>query len=68
MSPPVLPTERRSTAAPNPAIVLTITWVAIVAALGFPAISTGVFDALSTDDAMRLVEVRDLLAGQGWFT
>ena len=22
---------------------------------------------LSTDDAMRLVQVRDLLAGQGWF-
>ena len=25
------------------------------------------FDAMSTDDAMRLVEVRDLIAGQGWF-
>lgn len=24
-------------------------------------------DRLSTDDAMRLVEVRDLLAGQGWY-
>src|ERR1700722_5639577 len=24
-------------------------------------------NSLSTDDAMRLVEVRDLLAGQGWF-
>jgi hypothetical protein len=24
-------------------------------------------ESLSTDDAMRLVEVRDLLAGQGWF-
>jgi len=26
-----------------------------------------VIDQLSTDDAMRLAEVRDLLAGQGWF-
>jgi hypothetical protein len=25
------------------------------------------FNSLSTDDAMRLVEVRDLLAGQSWF-
>lgn len=30
---------------------------------GFP----GVVAKLSTDDAMRLVEVRDLLAGQSWF-
>ena len=31
-----------------------------------PAIKGGIFDALSTDDAMRLVEVRDLIGGQGW--
>lgn len=30
---------------------------------GFP----GVIDKFSTDDAMRLVEVRDLLAGQSWY-
>ena len=30
-------------------------------------IYTSVFDAMSTDDAMRLVEVRDLINGQGWF-
>ena len=29
--------------------------------LALPAINGGVFDALSTDDAMRLVEVRDLI-------
>ncbi|MCK1720417.1 hypothetical protein [Bradyrhizobium sp. 141] len=63
----LLPNERGSSATPNPAIVLTIAWAAIVVALGFPAIKAGVFDTLSTDDAMRLVEVRDLLAGQGWF-
>jgi len=67
MSPLVPPTGQGSTAAPKPAIVFMIAWAVIVAALGLPAIKTGVFDALSTDDAMRLVEVRDLLAGQGWF-
>ncbi|KRQ01935.1 hypothetical protein [Bradyrhizobium manausense] len=61
MSPP------RSTTEPKPAIVLAIVWAMIVVALGLPAIKTGVFDTLSTDDALRLVEVRDLLAGQGWF-
>lgn len=62
MSPLVQPT-----AEPKPAIVLTVVWAIIVAALGLPAIKRGVFDTLSTDDAMRLAEVRDLLAGQGWF-
>ncbi|KJC47629.1 hypothetical protein [Bradyrhizobium sp. LTSP857] len=67
MSPLIPPTAQRSAAGPKPAIVLTMAWAVIVVALGLPAIKTGVFDALSTDDAMRLVEVRDLLAGQGWF-
>ena len=40
---------------------------AVAFALAVPAIQGGVFDAMSTDDAMRLVEVRDLIAGQGWF-
>lgn len=35
----------------------------VTAVSAYPA----VIDQLSTDDAMRLVEVRDLLAGQGWF-
>ena len=65
--PPLAPsTVQRSTAA-KPAIVLAIIWATIVAVLALPAIKTGVFDTLSTDDAMRLVEVRDLLSGQGWF-
>jgi hypothetical protein len=28
---------------------------------------SGALSAMSTDDAMRLAEVRDLMAGQGWF-
>ncbi|MBR0685805.1 hypothetical protein JQ594_07745 [Bradyrhizobium manausense] len=67
MSPLVPPTGQRSTAEPKPAIVLALAWATIVVALGLPAIKAGVFDTLSTDDALRLVEVRDLLAGQGWF-
>ncbi|SHN83453.1 hypothetical protein [Bradyrhizobium erythrophlei] len=47
-------------------------WIALLFLAGsvwlaLPAIKGGVFDALSTDDAMRLVEVRDLIGGQGWF-
>jgi hypothetical protein len=42
-------------------------WAAAALALTLPAIVGGVFDAMSTDDAMRLVEVRDWIAGQGWF-
>src|SRR5581483_1595764 len=47
-------------------------WVALLCVAGalvlaVPSLRTGVFDAMSTDDAMRLVEVRDLLAGQSWF-
>lgn len=41
-------------------------WAAFAAVTAVSAFPT-VIDQLSTDDAMRLVEVRDLLAGQGWF-
>ena len=53
--------------AASPKIIMVMLWVAVVAALAAPAIGAGVFDAMSTDDAMRLVEVRDLIAGQAWF-
>src|ERR1700704_499688 len=42
-----------------------IVWFATVAA--YLVASFGRGGDLSTDDAMRLVEVRDFLAGQGWF-
>ncbi len=51
----------------NPNIVFVVAWGTIVFALYFPAIKTGLLDALSTDDAMCLVEVRDFLGGQNWF-
>jgi len=48
-------------------ILISLLFLAASVTLALPAIHGGVFDALSTDDAMRLVEVRDLIGGQGWF-
>jgi hypothetical protein len=62
--------DRRSRSAGKPAspkVLMLVLSVMVVAVLAAPAIRTGVFDTMSTDDAMRLVEVRDLIAGQGWF-
>jgi hypothetical protein len=58
---------RDATSTASPAIMTAVLWAAVVIALAAPAMTTGVFDAMSTDDAMRLVGVRDLIAGQGWF-
>ena len=60
-------TPSRSFRGVTPSAALILAWVAVVIALAAPAFKTGVFDAMSTDDAMRLVEVRDLIGGQGWF-
>jgi hypothetical protein len=51
----------------NPNVLMPVLWLAATAAIAFPSINGGVFDAMSTDDAMRLVEVRDWIGGQGWF-
>lgn len=51
----------------NPNVLLPVLWLTAAAAIGLPAIRGGVFDAMSTDDAMRLVQVRDWIGGQGWF-
>jgi hypothetical protein len=48
-------------------ILIPLLFLTASVMLALPAINGGVFDALSTDDAMRLVEVSDLLGGQGWF-
>jgi hypothetical protein len=42
-----------------------IAWISVAVTSLFT--SARIFDAMSTDDLMRLVEVRDWLAGQGWF-
>lgn len=48
---------------------IAVTFVLTAAAYVTRAITTGATTPLinDTDDAMRLVEVRDLLAGQGWY-
>jgi hypothetical protein len=51
----------------NPKIAALVLAGAVAFALAFPGLRTGIHDAMSTDDAMRLVEVRDFLAGQSWF-
>jgi hypothetical protein len=56
--------EQRKASAAVPVMVLAL---AAVLAIKLLWIKTGVFDAMSTDDVMRLVEVRDLINGQGWF-
>jgi hypothetical protein len=51
----------------NPNVLMPLLWLAATIAIAWPSINGGVFDAMSTDDAMRLVEVRDWIGGQGWF-
>ncbi len=51
----------------NAGVLITALGLAAVIAIKLLSIKTGVYDAMSTDDAMRLVEVRDLINGQGWF-
>jgi hypothetical protein len=48
-------------------VLITVLGLAAVFAIQILSIKTSVYDAMSTDDAMRLVEVRDLINGQGWF-
>jgi hypothetical protein len=45
--------------------LLAIIWLATVVAYLVAVLRGG--SALSTDDAMRLVQIREFLAGQGWF-
>src|ERR1700704_3470854 len=51
----------------NPNVLMPVLWLAAAIAIALPSINGGVFDAMSTDDAMRLVQVRDWIGGQGWF-
>ena len=51
----------------NVSAVAVFIWVSRLIQLIVPALRTPASLALSTDDAMRLTGVRDLLAGQAWF-
>jgi hypothetical protein len=50
----------------NPVAITVLLWLVLATALVLNALGTGGL-SLSTDDAMRLAETRDLLAGQSWF-
>jgi hypothetical protein len=64
-----LPETRPRIAAPTTlgGWALVLLCLAVAAALAVPSFRSGLFDAMATDDAMRLVQVRDFLAGQAWF-
>lgn len=51
----------------RPGLAIALVWLAVsaVLALASPHLGAGRFP--DTDDVMRLVQVRDLLGGQGWF-
>ena len=49
--------------ATDPKIVMLMLCAAFALATAVPGIKSGVFDAMSTDDAMRPIEVNDLIAG-----
>lgn len=48
-------------------VMLPLLWVSVALVLSPSLLGGNILDALSTDDAMHLVEVRDLLNGQGWY-
>src|SRR4051794_4248005 len=57
--------DRASAQRTDTRVLLVIIWAATVATYLFAGLRAD--ESLSTDDAMRLVQVRDLLAGQNWF-
>ncbi|NPU63905.1 hypothetical protein HL667_02720 [Bradyrhizobium sp. 83012] len=59
----LVPKERRRWSA---GLLVAVLGLAAAFAIKVLWIKTGVLDAMSTDDAMRLVEVRDLINGQAW--
>jgi hypothetical protein len=57
--------DRASAQRTDTRLLLVVIWAATVATYLFAGWRAD--ESLSTDDAMRLVQVRDLLAGQNWF-
>lgn len=60
--------DRRLRSGQTPTLSIILTWClasAILVAIGAPQILAGQYHG--PDDALRMVQVRDLLAGQGWY-
>jgi hypothetical protein len=56
-----------STNQPNFALLLALAWLLAVLQLVAQHWATTADALLDTDDAMRLVQMRDFIAGQGWY-
>jgi len=61
------PLPSKSLRLPNVALLLGLSWLVIVAQLLASHWAETAQTLLDTDDAMRLVQVREFLAGRGWF-
>src|SRR3982751_283327 len=59
-----MPTHARQ---PSFALLLALAWALIAAQLLFQHWGQTAHTLNDTDDAMRLVQMRDFLGGQGWF-
>jgi len=57
----------RSASQPNFAVLLGLAWLLVAFQLMVQFWAATAYTLPDTDDAMRLVEMRDFLAGQGWF-
>ena len=57
----------RSASQPNFAVLLGLAWLLVAFQLMVQFWAATAYTVPDTDDAMRLVEMRDFLAGQGWF-
>jgi len=56
-----------STNQPNFALLLALAWLLAVLQLAAQHWATTAHTLLDTDDAMRLVQMRDFIAGHGWY-
>ena len=56
-----------TTRQPHFALLLGLAWLLIVIQLMAQHWSVAALTLADTDDAMRLAQLRDWLAGQGWF-
>lgn len=62
-----IPPARSALIARHPVLAITLAWAAVCVLLVLTSPHLGAGRFPDVDDALRMVEVRDLLAGQGWY-
>jgi hypothetical protein len=62
-----IPPARPALIARHPVLAITLAWAAVCVLLVLTSPHLGAGRFPDVDDALRMVEVRDLLAGQGWY-